>query len=85
MRKIIFAFLVISFSGVFAVTARAQQNGPNDKFFELQEQWQRIMQSEYNPSTIQPKVEGHSFLYSASSPTRQSRKTVHGKSESHGR
>jgi hypothetical protein len=60
LKKVIFLPACIIFSAVFAFTAVAQQNDPeiNDKVRELQEQWQKIMKDEYNPSAIQPKTNG---------------------------
>jgi hypothetical protein len=78
MRKITIASLVVSFSVLLAITAGAQQEDQrlNDKVHELQEQWNHIMQGEYNPSAIQPKTGGHSSFDSVSSTTRHPKKTV---------
>jgi hypothetical protein len=85
MRKITIASLVVSFSVLLAITAGAQQEDQrlNDKVLELQEQWNHIMQSEYNPSAIQPKISAHSSFDSVSSATKHPRKSVARRSRSH--
>ena len=85
MRKMIIVSFIIGFSAVFAIAAGAQQENLNGKFLELQEQWERIMQDEYNPSTIQPKVTGRSSLTSVSAPAKHSKKSIHRRSGSYGR
>jgi len=78
-------FRMIGFSAVFAISAGAQQENLNGKILELQEQWEHIMQSEYNPSTIQPKVAGRSSFDSVSSPANHSKKYIGRRSGSYNR
>lgn len=87
MCKITLISFIVVFSAVFAIAAGAQQEnqGLNDKILELQEQWKGIMQGEYNPSTIQPKVRERSSLDSDSYPAKHSRKPLHKRSESQSR
>jgi hypothetical protein len=87
MRKIIIASIIVSLSLIFAINAGAQQEDQrlNDKFRELQDQWNHIMQGEYNPSAIQPKVNAHLSLNSVSSVVKHSTKSVPKRSGSHRR
>jgi hypothetical protein len=85
MRKIIIASIIVSLSVIFAITAGAQQEDQrlNDKFRELQDQWNHIMQGEYNPSTIQPKANAHLSLNSVSPMVKHSTKSAPKRSGSH--
>jgi hypothetical protein len=83
MRKIVLVFLVVSFSAAFSISAGAQQENLNDKIFELQEQWKRIMLDEYNPSAVQPKAGGRSLFGSAPFSGKRARKPASGKPRPH--
>ncbi|MGA7643902.1 MAG: hypothetical protein WBW56_17020, partial [Syntrophobacteraceae bacterium] len=60
LRKILMLPAVVLISAVFAFGCFAQQDDSqvNDKVRELQEQYRRLLKDEYNPSTIEPKVNG---------------------------
>ena len=76
LRKILMLPAVVSISAFFAFGCFAQQEDSqvNDKVRELQEQYHRLLKDEYNPSTIEPKVNGKPSFGAGSSGLKSSKK-----------